>query len=97
MSTNREISDFTLITAVSSGYLGANGQYMISNGTSISWANAVAGAAGGGPDRVFYENDIAVTYDYTIGTNKNAMTAGPISVNAGITVTVPSGSTWTVI
>jgi hypothetical protein len=25
------------------------------------------------------------------------MTAGPITVNAGVSVTVPSGSTWTVV
>jgi hypothetical protein len=38
-----------------------------------------------------------VLANYTIPTNYNAMTTGPISVNSGVTVTVPSGSTWTVI
>jgi hypothetical protein len=52
---------------------------------------------GGGNDKVFWENDKNVTSNYTITLNKNAMTAGPITVNSGVVVTVPSGSTWTVV
>lgn len=55
------------------------------------------GGTGGGGDVVFYENDTAITTSYTITTGKNAMTAGPITINAGATVTVPSGSTWTIV
>jgi hypothetical protein len=62
------------------------------NGTPFS-----GGAKGGGTDAIFYENDQAVTTNYTIGTNKNAMSAGPITVNAGVTVTVPSGSRWVIV
>ena len=65
------------------------------NGTA--WGALGAGAAGGGTDGVFFENDITVTTDYTITTNKNAMSAGPITINAGITVTVPNGSVWTIV
>jgi hypothetical protein len=57
----------------------------------------IRGATGGGTDRVFYENDQTVDTNYTISTNKNAMSAGPITVANGITVTVPNGSTWTVV
>lgn len=57
----------------------------------------IRGATGGGTDRVFYENDTVVTTAYTITSGKNAMTAGPITINNGITVTVPNGSTWTVV
>lgn len=49
---------------------------------------------GGGSDQVFYENDQIVTANYTITTGKNAGTFGPITINSGATVTVPSGSTW---
>ncbi len=55
------------------------------------------GAVGGGEDEVFYENYTNVTVDYTITTNKNAMTAGPITVDNGVTVTVPTGSVWSVV
>jgi hypothetical protein len=57
----------------------------------------IRGATGGGTDRVFYENDTVVTTAYTITSGKNAMTAGPVTINDGIAVTVPDGSTWTVV
>lgn len=46
---------------------------------------------------VFYENAQTVTANYTITNGKNAMSAGPITINSGITVTVGTGETWTVI
>ena len=55
------------------------------------------GATGGGANKVFYENDTTITSDYTITAGKNAMSAGPISINDGVTVTIPDGSTWTVV
>ena len=56
-----------------------------------------AGATGGSTDQVFYENDQVVTTNYTISTNRNAMTAGPITVNSGVTVTIPTGSEWSIV
>lgn len=38
-----------------------------------------------------------VNTSYSIPAGSNAMSAGPISVASGVTVTVPSGSVWTVI
>lgn len=63
----------------------------------IDPAAKIGGATGAGTDRVFYENDQTVNTNYTISTNKNAMSAGPITVANGITVTVPNGSTWTIV
>ncbi len=69
------------------------------NGTN--WGAVGGGATGGGNDEIFHENDQIVTADYTIGTgsatSKNAGTFGPITVNSGVTVTVPSGSTWSIV
>ena len=59
-------------------------------------AGGGAGAVGGGSDEIFYENDQTVTTSYTISTGKNAMTAGPVTVNTGITVTIPTGSAWVI-
>ena len=56
-----------------------------------------AGATGGGDDEVFFLSDINVNNDYTIPTGKNALSAGPTAVNPGVTVTVSSGSTWTIV
>lgn len=58
---------------------------------------AGGGATGGGSDDVFYENSQTVTTDYTITSGKNAMSAGPVTVNVGVTVTIPVGSVWTVV
>lgn len=65
------------------------------NGTD--WGSIGAGATGGSGNAVFFENDITVTADYTITTGKNAMTAGPITINGGVTVTIPTGSAWTIV
>lgn len=65
------------------------------NGTF--WGAIGGGATGGGGDQVFVENGQTVTTSYTIPTNKNAMSTGPITVNAGVTVTVPTGSRWVVL
>ena len=45
----------------------------------------------------FFESAINVASDYTISSGYNAMSPGPISINSGVTVTVPSGSVWTVV
>lgn len=70
--------------------------------TTINLAGGGGGGGSGQPtgavgNAVFYENDQNVTGSYTITSNKNAMTAGPVTVNAGVTVTVPAGSVWTVV
>ena len=62
-----------------------------------SWGAIGGGATGGGSDDVFYENSVNVTSSYTITTNKNAMTAGPVTMADGITITIPVGSTWTIV
>ena len=59
--------------------------------------SGIGGASGGGGNPFCYENDITVTTNYTITTGKNAMSAGPIKIADGITVTIPDGSTWSVV
>lgn len=44
-----------------------------------------------------FVNSQTVSADYTIPAGSNAMSSGPVTVNSGITVTVSSGSVWTVI
>jgi hypothetical protein len=62
-----------------------------------SWGSLGGGATGGGGNQVFVENDQAVTANYTIPSTKNAMSAGPITINSGVTVTVSTGSVWTIV
>ena len=70
-------------------------------GSGAALTDVDAGATGGGSDRVFFENEVTVDANYTIGTTlgvtANALSAGPITISAGVTVTVPSGSVYTVV
>lgn len=65
--------------------------------TGTAWGSLGGGATGGGSDTIFYENGQTVTTSYTITSGNNAMSAGPITISTGITVTVPVGSTWTLV
>jgi len=64
---------------------------------TLSWAAAGAGAVGGDGNEIFWENDQTVTQNYTITNGKNAGSFGPIAIQSGVTVTVGSGETWTVV
>jgi hypothetical protein len=66
----------------------------VDNGTSLT---SVGGATGGGSNAVFYENDQIITTNYTITSGKNAMSTGTITINSGVTVTIPSGSRWVIL
>jgi hypothetical protein len=66
-------------------------------GYGTSWGSIGGGATGGGPDQVFVENGVVVTTNYTFTAGKNAMSVGPITVNSGITVTIPSGQRWVIL
>jgi hypothetical protein len=65
------------------------------NGTA--WSSVGGGATGGGGDTVFYENTRTVTTNYSITASNSAHSVGPITVNSGITVTIPSGARWVVL
>ena len=77
---------------------GATDQYLKydSSGTAV-WADVSGGATGAGGDKVFMENELIVTTDYTLSTNKSALSVGPITLNTGVSVTVPTGHTWVVL
>ena len=80
----------------------ADDKYLKTNASGVlTWAEAGAGAAGGGTDKIFWENGKTVTTNYTIGTgfgaDCNAGSWGPITINNGITVTIPNNSSWTII
>ena len=59
--------------------------------------SSLTGIASGANDDIFWENGQNVTSNYTITNGKNAMSAGPITINSGVTVTVGAGETWTVV
>ena len=63
----------------------------------MEWVVAAAGATGGGTDKIFYENGQTVTTNYTITNNTNAMSAGPVTINNGVAVTIGTGENWTIV
>ena len=52
---------------------------------------------GGGTDQVVHENSSTVTTNYTLTTGRNAMSVGPMTINSGVTITVPSTQRWVVL
>ena len=72
---------------------GHSGEYLTTDGSTASWTAVDAGAKAG----ALWENDIVLTTSYTITTGKNAMSAGPISIADGVSITIPDGSTWTIV
>lgn len=64
---------------------------------ATAWVAVGAGATGAGSDQIFWENGQTVTTSYTIPDGRNAMSAGPITINSGVTVTVGDGEVWTIV
>jgi hypothetical protein len=60
-------------------------------GYTTAWGSIGGGATGAGGDTVFQENSRVVTTSYTLTAGKSASTVGPITINSGATVTIPSG------
>ena len=63
----------------------------------MEWVESAAGATGGGTDKIFWENGQTVTTNYTITNGYNAMSAGPVTINNGIAVTIGTGENWTIV
>lgn len=57
----------------------------------------VLAARGGGTNQIFHENEQVVINNYEITTGNNALSAGPITIDGGVVVTIPAGSTWTIV
>ena len=63
-------------------------------GYTSTWGSIGGGAAAGG---AIYENIQSIGANYTMTTNYNGESVGPITINSGVTVTIPSGSRWVVL
>ena len=95
---------FQAPTTVSTSYTltmpgddGTNEQFLQTNGSGVlTWA-AAGGATGAGGDEVFYENGQTVTTSYSVTANTNAMSAGPVTLDSGVDVTLTGTSEWVIV
>lgn len=73
---------------------GTSGQVLTSGGPSgaVSWQDAAAGATG-----VILENQQAISSNYTLTTNYNGLSVGPVTIQNSIAVTVPNGAVWMIL
>lgn len=85
-----------VITAINFIGVGNTLSYNASTST-IDVSISSGGAVGAGTDRIFFENDQTVQNNYTVSAGKNAMSAGPVAIAANKTVTIPSGSEWSIV
>ena len=88
------VADARISTLTASKLTGALPAISGANLTNLPPSAPVGGAS---TNQVFFENDKLVEVGYQINSTKNAMSAGPISISAGIAVTVPSGCSWTIV
>jgi hypothetical protein len=73
---------------------GTAGQALVINSgaTAPEWNTVGASASG-----VIWENSLVISANYTLTTAKNGFSVGPITINSGYAVTVPSGQRWVVL
>ena len=95
-------SNGTKVATFPTGQGNANQVLATDGGGVLSFVDqSGGGAVGGGSDKVIIENGTTITTNYTIGTEFgstcNAGSFGPITINAGVTLTIPSGSVYTVV
>jgi hypothetical protein len=84
----------TLSTAALPSQTGNAGKYLGTDGTDATWNTLDTDA--NSTTKGLYEHANTIAANYTIATGNNALTAGPITINTGVSVTVPTGSTWVV-
>tara|TARA_Y100001958_G_C21087371_1_gene441642 strand:+ start:348 stop:743 length:396 start_codon:yes stop_codon:yes gene_type:complete len=70
---------------------GHAGQFLTTDGTTADWADT------GAINSVFWQNDQTLATSYSIPANKSAVTAGPVTLGANVTVTLGTNSRWVVV
>jgi len=73
---------------------GNSGKYLTTNGSAASWA--VLDTDANTTTKGLYEHAHTISANYSITSGNNAFTAGAITINSGVSVTIPTGSTWVI-
>lgn len=90
LTTNGSSASWAVVDALPS-QTNNSGKFLTTDGSSASWTTIQTGntTSNGG-----WEHTHTITTNYSITSGNNMITASPITVNSGVSVTVPSGSTW---
>ena len=88
-------TDGQLLTGNGTGY----SLNTLKGGTGISIANApgsitISATTTSGP---ILESDIDITQSYSLTLDKNGLSVGPVTIESGVTVTVPAGQRWVIL
>ena len=82
---------------VSIGDLTITGTITPTNGLTFDDGTVQTTAAYMGANNCMFENNMTITDDYTITAGRSASSVGPISIDSGVSVTIPSGSNWVIL
>ena len=75
---------------------GHSGKYLTTDGvTTASWATLDTDS--NSTTKGLYEHESRITVDYSITDYNNAMSASPITISSGVSITIPSNSTWVIV
>jgi hypothetical protein len=74
---------------------GNSGKFLTTNGTAASWATLDTDA--NKTTKGLYEHSNTISANYSIASGSSAMSTGAMTINSGVTVTVPSGSRWVIL
>ena len=74
---------------------GESGNYLTTDGTNASWSQLDTDA--NSTTKGLYEHAATISADYSITSGNNAMSSGPVEIDTGVTITIPSGSNWTIV
>jgi len=89
VNVNPALNDLSDVTITSP----TTGEGIVYNGSG--WVNGAVG--GNTTTKGLYEMANTISANYTISSGNNAMSAGPITINSGVSVTIPSGSRWAIV
>jgi hypothetical protein len=90
-------STVTINGGTANGVAYLDGSKVLTTGTALTFDGTTFGSSQVNATNGIVVSSATVSANYTIPSGSNAMSAGPVTINSGITVTVSSGSVWTVV
>jgi len=94
LTTDGSTTSWATVDALPS-QTGNSGKYLTTDGSDASWA--VLDTDANTTTKGLYEMANTISANYTITSGNNAMSAGPITVASGVSVSVPTGSRWVIV